>query len=268
VKMLSSVIALSLTASVYAGDLANSLSAASESDFLAMSNVGWTKTAPAHYELETQAGERIAVGFGREAMVNDLTLLEELADVQLMRLAKAVESREKVRLRDSISQTHKAIASIQQGLEESAKAHTFGTGALQGYADSIALQADFFSDPGVANFGSTTIEAWGPESEFGSSRTSVGTVTLTAIADEFVNTTSALMVPSYGGQYLSVSANTDPRTSRGTCKLQARASVIPSCSTAGYRSVSWTSDRKAVYARSLPNPVYADRKPRSRLPTD
>ena len=181
-KMLNIAIALSLTASAYAGDLTTSLSATSESEFLAQANVGWIKTAPAHYEYETPAGERIAVGFGPEAMINDLALLDELADVQLIRLAKAVESRERVRLRDSISQTHKAIASIQQGLDES--------------------------------------------------------------------------------------ATTNSETSTGTCKLQARASIIPSCSTAGYRSVSWTTDCKSVQARYLPNPHYGDGKPLLSLPID
>jgi hypothetical protein len=257
-KILSVAIALSFAASAYAGELSQSLAAADEAEFLSAASGAWVKTGPAQYQTQGPGGEHIALSFGREAMIGDLADLEELADLQLIRLAQTTEDRELARLRHSLSQTRSAMESIQQGLDSQPKAHTYGSGGLQGCANAVSLQADFASDPMAGNVGTTTIEAWGPSSANGGGDTPVGTLVLTAIADGYVDTSSAMIVPTVAGQYLS--ASTATLSGKGGCKLQARAAIVPACAVSGYRSVSWSTDCKQVQVGLLPEPVYQSGK--------
>lgn len=93
-KILSTAITLAFAASAYAGELSQSLTAADEAEFLAGASGAWLKTGPAQYQTVGVGGERIELAIGREAMIGDLAELEELADLQLIRLAQAAEARE------------------------------------------------------------------------------------------------------------------------------------------------------------------------------
>lgn len=251
-KMLSLAISLLLSAPVFAGDQTKALEAATEAEFLAKAGPEWTRVDRGHYEATDNSGKRVTVGFGPEAMRADIDSLTALADAQQARLEKSATVHEKAQLRHSIAQTLAAIASIEHSVSEHTKAETSGFANLRGCNNNIAITPSFGVNLAMISNGGVTVEAWGPSFAYGGGP-AVGTVTLTAIANGLVNSASRVMYPTYIGDYLSTSS----QFFDWGCTLEARASIVPACPTAGYRSVKWVTDCTAIVNGQAPTPVFS-----------
>jgi|CXWL01.1.fsa_nt_gi hypothetical protein len=251
-KQITIAIALSLSSPAFADDLAKALEAPTEAQFLANAGPDWTKVDHGRYQTNDSSGKRIQVGFGQEAMIEDLAALKALADDQQIKLATAANTGEKARLRHSIAQTRQAIGAIENSASDHEKLSTYGSGSLAGCNNSIAITTEFELYPAMVSHGGVTVEAWGPPFVYGGGP-AIGSVTLIANANGLINSVSRTMYPSYLGDYLS----TNSQFFDWGCNLEATATIVPSCPTAGYRSVKWVTNCTAIGNNQAPTPVYS-----------
>ncbi len=247
-KKLSVVMLSLLCAPAFAGDLDKSMSSSNEAEFLNHAGKEWTKTGAAQYQMLDAKGRQVTVGFGEEALINDLAYLEELTATLEAKLKTATKDIDKARIRNSLSETKFAHREIEKAQSGQAKLSQTGFANLAGCNNNIAIQAYFDAFPVGSLIGSgVTVEAYGPS--FVPFSNPVGTVTLIANTNGYsVDTDTQLMSTSYVGEYLSSSSSAYD----WGCNLEARASIVPSCPTAGYRSVSWATNCNSTVNGQIP----------------
>jgi hypothetical protein len=248
-KKLSIVMLSLICAPAIAGDLNKSMSASNEAEFLNSAGSEWTKVGVARYQSLDAKGRQVTVGFGEDALINDLAYLAELTASLEVKLKAATKEFEKAQIRNSLAETKAAYRSIENSQSNQAKISQTGFANLQGCNNNIAIQAYFDSFMvGSLTASGVTVEAYGPS--FVPFSVPVGTVTLIANTNNGVNidTDTQLMSTSYVGEYLSSSSSAYD----WGCTLEARASIVPSCPTAGYRSVSWATNCNSTVVGQLP----------------
>jgi hypothetical protein len=246
-KMTLALLAVAATPS-FAADLAKSLAAGSEAEFLASAGPGWIAVGESRYETIDADGKRIAVGFGDAARDEDVAALAALIASLEAKLLAADTDAARAKLRNSIGEARSSMRAIGEGKSVHSKYATSTYQSLAGCNASIGIQATFEYYPAMISSGGVTVEAFGPSFFWGGE---IGTVTLTAIANDLVDSASKMMVQTYVGDYLSA----DSAFYDWGCTLQALASIVPACPTSGYRSVQWTTTCESVYQGTPPTPV-------------